>query len=221
VERDQFLGRVAAARRGATLPDIAGPATAPPISVGDPVARFVTTAGEVGAKVVEVENPEAACQAILHIAAGGMSGLPSPGEFLAWDGLNSIVPGLYDYVIAAGWKRVATTVGDRTRLADHHRAANASIGITGADAAIAATGSVVLTHGPGRPRSASLLVGHHIVLLPADRIVPSLQEALKIADWSMTSNWVAITGPSRTGDIESILTLGVHGPRRVSIVLIG
>ena len=59
------------------------------------------------------------------------------------------------------------------------------------------------------------------MLLPVDRIVHSLNEALARVDWAESSNVVAITGPSRTGDIESILTLGVHGPRHLHIVLIG
>jgi len=202
VERDQFLGRVRAALRGTRLPETIGPDPAPPISFGDPVARYVVAAGEAGAEIVQVEGPEAARGEIVRIAADEAFGRSGQAGFVAWDG------------------RIEASVGTESRLDDHQRVANASLGITGADVAIAATGSVVLGHGSGRPRAASLLVEHHIVLLPIDRIVASLQEALEITDWSMASNWVAITGPSRTGDIESILTLGVHGPRTLSIVLI-
>lgn len=221
MERDQFLGRVRAALRGAELPDVGKLEPVPAISFADPVARFVATVAEVGAEAVEVAGPEAARREILRLAAGEMSGFPGPAGFIAWDGLDAIVPGLYDEVIAAGWERIEATVGTSTRPGDHRRVAKARVGITGADAGIAATGSVVLVHGRGRPRSASLLVEHHIALLPIDLICGSLDEALAIADWSISSNWVAITGPSRTGDIESILTLGVHGPRRLSVVLIG
>ena len=220
MERDQFLGRVRAALRGTRLPETIGPDPAPPISFGDPVARFVVAAGEAGAEIVQVEGPEAARGEIVRIAADEAFGRSGQAGFVAWDGLDAIVPGLYDDVAEAGWERIEASVGTESRLDDHQRVANASLGITGADVAIAATGSVVLGHGSGRPRAASLLVEHHIVLLPIDRIVASLQEALEITDWSMASNWVAITGPSRTGDIESILTLGVHGPRTLSIVLI-
>ena len=96
-----------------------------------------------------------------------------------------------------------------------------SVGVTTADWAIAASGSVVLCHGPGRPRSASLLVKHHVVLLPAARIINSISEVMERVGWDNHSNIAVITGPSRTGDIESILTLGVHGPRRLHLVVVG
>ena len=219
MERDQFLARVRAARRGATLPEIGGPDSPPPITFADPVAQFVTRAADVDAEVVRVGGPDDARREVLRIL-----GSATPGDrlaYIAWDGLDGVVPGIYEDIANAGGERLEADVGTGTRPVDHRRVGKAGVGITGADAAIAATGSLVLTHGPGRPRSASLLVEHHIVLLPIDRIRASLDEALTVADWSATSNWVAITGPSRTGDIESILTIGVHGPRRLSVVLIG
>ncbi|MDJ0662928.1 MAG: lactate utilization protein [Acidimicrobiia bacterium] len=219
MERDRFLARVRAAQRGAGLPDVSGPQAAPPIEFADPVARFVSAADDAGAQVVPVERPETALRAIPRIAATERAG-PQAG-YLAWDGLDPIVPGLYDIMAEQGWERIDAAVGRDTRASDHQRVERAAIGITSADVAIAATGSVVLQHGPGRPRSASLLVEHHIVVLRTDAIVPALHHALARADWDRSSNLVVITGPSRTGDIESILTLGVHGPRYLSVVLIG
>lgn len=214
MKRDQFLGRVSSALRGAGLPEVTGPAQAPAITFADPVARFVDSATAVSAHVVRVSDAGEASDAVARLMNG-------EARFLAWDGLERVAPGWDVAVEANGWQRVDENVGAASRFVDHQRVGSARIGITTADFAIAATGSVVLKHGLGRSRSASLLVDHHIVLLPIDRIVSSLAEALASIDWTGNSNVVAITGPSRTGDIESILTLGVHGPRHLSIVLIG
>ncbi|MCP3999106.1 MAG: hypothetical protein GY722_29185 [bacterium] len=214
MDRDQFLGRVKSALRGAELPEVTGPAQPPPITFADRVARFADSAIAVSAKVVRVGDAGEALEEIARLMDG-------EERFLAWDDLGQVLPGWDTAVQANAWHRVDENVGAASRTADHHRIGSVQVGITTADIGIAATGSVVLQHGPGRPRSASLLVEHHIVVLPIDRIVASMAEALNAIDWADTSNVVAITGPSRTNDIESILTLGVHGPRHVSIVLIG
>ncbi|MDJ0954386.1 MAG: LUD domain-containing protein [Acidimicrobiia bacterium] len=219
MEREQFLGRVQAALRGAVLPEIDGPERPPQVTFADPVHRFVETAAAVDAQVTRADSAPEAVAAALRLVDATAAGQDDRG-YVAWEELDSLVPGLFDRLAAGGWKRIDATVGTDSRYEDHGRIGAASLGVTTADVAIAATGSVVLAHGPGRPRSASLLVAHHLVLLPVERIVSSLHEAMARVEWD-TSNVVAITGPSRTGDIESILTLGVHGPRHLSIVLIG
>lgn len=232
MERDRFLRRVRDARRGMQLPGIVGPAVAPTIAFEDVVGQFCAAASVVDAEVFKVAGPAAAIREVLRVAGEppasiGLSLDRSPNQggttsagYIAWDGLDEIVAGLYSDLAEAGWHRIDARVNADSRKGDHRRIERARLGITGATAAIAATGSVVLTHGPGRPRLASALVEHHIVLLQADQLVASLQEALEMVDWSETSNWVAITGPSRTSDIESVLTLGVHGPRRLSVLLL-
>jgi L-lactate dehydrogenase complex protein LldG len=95
-------------------------------------------------------------------------------------------------------------------------------GITGADAGLVESGSVVLRSGPGRPRTASLLAETHIVILPTVRLYRSLPHYLAEHPGAVggISNLVVITGPSRTGDIEQQLTLGVHGPQALHVVLV-
>ena len=91
-----------------------------------------------------------------------------------------------------------------------------------ADAALAESGSLVLVHGEGRPRMASLIPDVHVALLDMSLL------AYGLAHWANdnpelvadTASLVIVTGPSRTGDIELILNLGVHGPRHVHIVMI-
>ena len=216
MEREQFLGRVAAALRGAGLPEIAADEAPPRIWFDDPIERFVTEATAVAADVHRAVPGDA-----IDVVEGIMT-QAGEGRFLAWDGLDAFVPGVTERLEGAGLEqidaRVSADPGDRR--ADHARIGNVAVGITGADLGIAASGSVVLQHGPGRPRSASLLVEHHVALLPADRIVHSLAAVVERIDLVSTSNVVVITGPSRTGDIESVLTLGVHGPRRLHIVVV-
>jgi L-lactate dehydrogenase complex protein LldG len=213
VEREQFLARVRAARRGAVFPAADGPPAAPVIDFDDPVERFVQQAEAAAADVTRVSEANAALDVIAAVIGGG-------DQLLAWDDVATIVPDWDAQMKARGWRQVSAEVGVDTRALDQQRIGAVPIGVTTADAAIAATGSVVLSHGPGRPRAASLYGEHHVVLVQVDRIVNSLSDAFDHIGWD-TSNVVVITGPSRTGDIESILTLGVHGPRHLHIVLIG
>ncbi len=99
--------------------------------------------------------------------------------------------------------------------------------ISGADAAIAESGSLLLVTGAGRGRLASLLPPMHIALLPAERIVRTLPDAFDLLRHQFGdgvfrdhANVSIITGPSRTADIELSLTLGVHGPRDVHAIVI-
>jgi L-lactate dehydrogenase complex protein LldG len=105
------------------------------------------------------------------------------------------------------------------RLAELDRAA---VGITGALAGLADTGSVALASGPGRGRIVSLLPPVHIALLPAAKLYPSM--AAFLADHPgltrQASSLIFVTGPSRTADIEQVLTLGVHGPREIHVLLL-
>ena len=100
--------------------------------------------------------------------------------------------------------------------------AEAEIGVTSAVAAIATTGTLVQDSTVAGGRSASLLPPAHICVLPASRIVASSADVLRrLGDGrDLPSNIVLITGPSRSGDIEQIMTLGVHGPLAVEIALL-
>jgi L-lactate dehydrogenase complex protein LldG len=95
------------------------------------------------------------------------------------------------------------------------------VGLTGAVAGLADTGSIVLASGPGRGRLVSLLPPVHIALLSRRRLYPSLPSFLEAHPGILAqgSNLVIVTGPSRTADIEMTLTHGVHGPREVHVIL--
>lgn len=93
-------------------------------------------------------------------------------------------------------------------------------GLTGAEAAIAETGSLALTGAPGRPLTASLLPEVHLAVLRAADIMPALPEALRMLGMRSSSASVLISGPSRTADIEMTLSIGVHGPREVLVFVI-
>jgi L-lactate dehydrogenase complex protein LldG len=122
---------------------------------------------------------------------------------------------------AVGWKRLDHAVSSENRLVEQQRMSEVTLGITGADGAIARSGSIALRSGPGRPRMASLIPGTHIAFLSVDRVFPTLLDlSLQSLDPAAASNLVLITGPSRTGDIEQQLNLGVHGPKQLHVILI-
>ena len=92
------------------------------------------------------------------------------------------------------------------------------VGVTKALRGLADTGSVLIVDGEGNPLEASLLPEIHLVVLRASDILPSLEDAIHLING--TDAAVVITGPSRTGDIEMTLTIGVHGPAELHLFLI-
>ncbi|HLC01670.1 MAG TPA: LUD domain-containing protein [Anaerolineales bacterium] len=111
--------------------------------------------------------------------------------------------------------------GGEQRNADLEILDGIEAGLTGAQAGLADTGTVILPSGEGKPMAASLLPWVHICLLSASRLFPDLKawltgEGREQIDGA--SSIVLISGPSRTADIEMTLTRGVHGPGEVIVV---
>jgi L-lactate dehydrogenase complex protein LldG len=99
---------------------------------------------------------------------------------------------------------------------------NCDGGITGAQWAIAETGTLVLETKTERHRLVSLVPAMHVAILSADRILGTMSEALEaVSNKDELSRTVTfITGPSRTSDIELTLAIGVHGPARLHVIVI-
>jgi iron-sulfur cluster protein len=104
----------------------------------------------------------------------------------------------------------------------------ATVGISGANMAIAETGTIVLVTNEGNADLTTTLPPVHIAVFGIDKVVATLEDAVAVlrmlprsgTGQVMTSyvNW--ITGPSRSGDIEQSLTIGVHGPREMHVVIL-
>ena len=96
--------------------------------------------------------------------------------------------------------------------------------ITGCDALVAQTGSVLVTTASAGGRALSVLPPHHVVIAERSQVVPHLTAALQRVRKLYAPDWPSflsfITGPSRTGDIERILVLGAHGPKKLTIFLL-
>ena len=99
--------------------------------------------------------------------------------------------------------------------------------LTVAFAGVAETGTVILVSGPNNPTTLNFLPENHIIILPISRLCGTYEETwanLKLKEigtdksFPRTVNW--ITGPSRTGDIEQTIQLGIHGPKRLHIILV-
>ena len=105
---------------------------------------------------------------------------------------------------------------------------DADIGITGADYAVAETGSVGVLPRAGLSRLVSLAPPVHLALVRPQEVLDTLDDVflLRRLDYyrngrDMGSYLNFITGPSRTADIEQTLVVGVHGPKEVHMIILG
>lgn len=208
MERDEFLGRVSARILQADLPVVpAMTKDLPGVPPDDLIGLFRARAQSVNTVVHGPVSKHSVPRTVTAIAAGH-----SVSSFAIWDELP--VPGVASELVSDGYMRVEGR--------DPSDVARADIGITGASFGLAESGSVVLSHGAGRSRLSSVLPPVHVALMKVDTIVWTLAHfAAEHPDLvASTANLVIVTGPSRTGDIELHLNLGVHGPKHVHVVLI-
>jgi L-lactate dehydrogenase complex protein LldG len=104
---------------------------------------------------------------------------------------------------------------------DKHELEKCDVGISECDALIAQTGTVLVTSRSAGGRALSCLPPHHVVIARREQMVPDLPAAMALVKQKYAGNYPSmisfITGPSRTGDIERILVLGAHGPKKLTI----
>src|SRR3954451_487154 len=98
------------------------------------------------------------------------------------------------------------------------------VGISGIYCALAETGTLMMLSSPTTHAATSSLPETHIALVPASRIVPCMEDAwdlLRSERGTLPRQVAFVSGPSRTADIEMTLVLGIHGPYRVHIIILG
>ena len=111
---------------------------------------------------------------------------------------------------------VRQVAGDGTATARE-----ADIGVTGCDCLVAQTGSIVVSTRASGGRALSVLPPVHLVIARRDQIAPDLAAAFTLLRQRYDGHWPSalslVTGPSRTADIEKVLVVGAHGPKRLAL----
>ncbi|MCU0493289.1 MAG: lactate utilization protein [Chloroflexaceae bacterium] len=232
MSRDQILNSIRAGlaknRPWLEVEAAKAPHTPPPFvhpQEDDLPAQFANELGKLAGKAYRAEDDEAALEII-----AGIVHKKGATSAITWE-LSSInLPGLAELLREAGVSLLDSQVSgmDGARKERLQTLEPALVCISGADVGIAESGSLLLRHAPGKPRLASLLAPAHIAVLRESQLVRGLGEALALVRqrhgddiFDTTSNITLITGPSRTADIEMTLSLGIHGPPEIHVVLIG
>jgi L-lactate dehydrogenase complex protein LldG len=175
--------------------------------------RFAERVSAVGGSCTIVRGEAEAAQALARIVADAgariiaESGAPLVGRVLSR---------------GAGQSRVLRAI-DGMSLQELF---DCDVGVTTAQYGIVETGTLILESAEEKHRLLSLVPPVHVALLPVSRLCESLSEAIdrvRVVDASgiLASRAVTfITGPSRTSDIELTLTIGVHGPKALHVILL-
>lgn len=135
------------------------------------------------------------------------------------------------------WQRIATHDGELSQFAcktlalpalvtdkgyDVQALEQCDVAITECDLLIAQTGGLVVTSRSTGGRALSVLPPHHVVVARRDQLVADLPTAFAWLQRKYAPDFPSmisfITGPSRTGDIERIMVLGAHGPKKLTIL---
>ena len=182
--------------------------------IEDPPARFIEELEALGGHGKRVESLEEAREYVLSLARER-----GAERLIRWDVEELEALGVDGPLAEAG-----VEVALWRDLEDFREvAARADIGLSTAEWAIADTGSLVLTSGPGKGRTVTLLPPTYVAVVPVEKVLRTVPEAIQkyAGDGGLPANVVFHTGPSRSGDIEMEIFVGMHGPGDVHVVLVG
>ncbi len=181
--------------------------------------RFTREMTNLHGEVIPVIGDDEARAQVLELLAAHEA-----TSIMAWDFAHIPVEGLEAAIRDAGIVIIQPDAHDDLRMETLAASAEAQVGLTGADAAAATTGTLVFTTAPGKGRLPTVLAPVHVVVITQDQIMPRLEnwiaaqreQGLPLQE---SANVCFVSGPSRTGDIEMELILGVHGPGKVQVIV--
>lgn len=171
------------------------------------VELFCRLASSVAATVERVTHPESVPAAVTaYLRARNLA--------------QSVRMGDDPRLAAMRWEEEKTLEVRRGRSDGHDE-----VGVSHAFAAVAETGTVLMTSGLDNPTTINFLPDHHLVVVRAADIEGDLESALarvrsRFGKGTMPRTLNMITGPSRSGDIEQKLLLGAHGPRALHLIVV-
>jgi L-lactate dehydrogenase complex protein LldG len=185
----------------------------PPVgaSLAEQVALFAKQSEVLRTEFLECPSPEAAAQHLAKLAReNGWKRLALHSGRLA-DAVTASLPGSLElFRIDGGYEKDSLEACDA--------------GLTECESLVAQTGSVCVTARSSGGRALSVLPPHHIVLASRAQMIPDLAAAYEHLAKKYGTTYPSfvsfISGPSRTGDIERILVLGAHGPKKLTVLLV-
>jgi len=222
--REIILGRIREALKVVAPPPIfrngaAGPSRLPAVpslwlppagvTLGEQIELFRRNAEELTAGFFECANLSEAIQRVKELAVAG-----------GWKKIGRHSGELTDALAQElGLPEVRTDGGYAVDVLE-----SCDAGLTECEALVAQTGSVLVSAPSAGGRALSVLPPHHVVLARGSQMVPDLTAALQRVQKKFQDKFPSflsfISGPSRTGDIERILVLGAHGPKKLTILLL-
>lgn len=185
----------------------------PPVgpSAAEQVALFAKQSEVLRTEFCEYASPVAAAEHLARLAReNGWQRLALHAGRLA-DAVAASLPGDLELLrIDGGYEKNALEACDA--------------GLTECESLVAQTGSVCVTARSSGGRALSVLPPHHVVIASRAQLVPDLAAAYEHLAAKYGARYPSfisfISGPSRTGDIERILVLGAHGPKKLTVLLV-
>ena len=173
--------------------------------------QFKLRAEAVSAEVHRFPHPAAALQFIIHcLHEAGVA--DSPDCYAVW----AECP----FLQTVEKKQLAIVVPGLSFEVTREKAAASKVGISQLDWAMANTGSLIQDASRVDRRLASTLPNTHIAIIATSHLLPDMPAVFRNIRPEQTNYISFITGPSRTADIERVLTIGVHGPEKLIIVFV-
>ncbi|MDQ7096003.1 lactate utilization protein [Desulfosporosinus sp. PR] len=189
------------------------------VSDQERAATFLNNWQALGGKGQIIKSPQEAADCLQAWFGELFPDQPQEQAIVSWNLLPAIAESAFSKLNwpLVPYPQVALTPGQR-----HELAAQAELGVTGADWGIALSGTVVTCSNPQRGRAVSLLPPRHLAILETSKLRNNLSEVLSeiAATGTPPAALEFITGPSRTSDIEMDLSIGVHGPIEVYVLLV-
>jgi L-lactate dehydrogenase complex protein LldG len=173
--------------------------------------QFKLRAEAVSAEVHRFPDKTTALEFILsYLQGAGVA--DSPSCYAVWAGCP--------FLRGLNKQQLAANVPGLTFEVTREKAAASKVGISQLDWAMASTGSLIQDSAPVERRLVSTLPNIHIAIVETSRILPDMPAVFSKIHPGRTNYISFITGPSRTADIERVLTIGVHGPEKLIIVFV-